>query len=247
MLFYVAFVAGETRESRLVSSANHGASLKPSKNQNSPLPHKSKKNTLVLQWEVSHPRNTDQISLIFRPTKVELVTNVSFYKKGQKVRLGRFQSPLTPNWQAIKKRVSRYQRELKKTVPLSTLIKDDRVKPHHKPHAPILRLDAEVIHEGSAYFKELTTIIHEVLNHQWSCVECAEYQRQKKAIIRTIKKQVNKNQNLPNTANKQKGPTKSSPKWKTHKKTFTLKELNCVSKGQGKVECVDQAFGVFEI
>ena len=41
----------------------------------------SSENSLVLQWEVSHSRNTDQISLIFRQDTVELVTKPPAIKR----------------------------------------------------------------------------------------------------------------------------------------------------------------------
>ena len=66
------------------------------------------KKPLVLQWEVSHPRNTDQISLIFREKKVELVTNTSSYQKGKGVSLGRFESSLNPELKELKEQVGRY-------------------------------------------------------------------------------------------------------------------------------------------
>ena len=62
----------------------------------------SEKKPLVLQWEVSHSRNTDQISLIFRQKSVELVTNTSSYQKGRVARLGRFAFPLNSKLKAIK-------------------------------------------------------------------------------------------------------------------------------------------------
>ena len=205
---------------------------------------------LVLQWEVSHSRNTDQTSLIFRPQKVELVTNVFFYQKGQKARLGRFQSSLTPEWQAVQKKLNRYHKQLKKTVPLSSLIKDDRFKPRPDPHAPVLHLNQEELREGQTYFKELSDMIRQVWNHKWLCVECAEYQRQKKTIIRTVKKRVDKNKSLPNTKEGKKSALQSKkkpPVWQTQKTTFSLKHLNCISKAKGRLECVDEEFGIFEI
>ena len=203
---------------------------------------------LVLQWEVSHSRNTDQVSLIFRPKKVELITNTSLYQKGEIVRLGRFQSPLTSKWQKIQKRVSDYHKELTQTVPLSTLIKDKRFKLHPDPHAPVLRLNGEELKEGGIYFKELEAIIRQVWEHKWSCVECAEYQRHKKNILRTVKvakaDTTNNRTKKAISKNKKNGMT---VQWRTQKKAGSYKDFKCVPKETGKVECVDERFGVFEI
>ena len=47
-------------------------------------------NPLVFQWEVSHPKNTDQMSVIFKPRYVELVVNASNWQVKQPRGLGGF-------------------------------------------------------------------------------------------------------------------------------------------------------------
>lgn len=211
-----------------------------SKNQNR-VPPSIKIKPLVLQWEVSHPRNTDQISLIFRENTVELVTNTSSYQKDKKIRLGRFQSPLTLELKMIKEQIKRHRTRLKQTVPVLSLIKDSRI-PRLKPdpHAPLLRINEETIQAGSPHFKSLAPIIYEIWEQEWTCVECATYKKRRKSIIRTIKK-------LKSSKDSPKNTKKSKNKWSTTKQRFLKKFFNCVPKEKKKVECVDSQFGIFEI
>ena len=196
---------------------------------------------LVLQWEVSHPRNTDQISLIFRRNMVELVTNTSSYQKGKPVRLGRFQSPLTPELKMIKEQIKRHRTKLKQTVPVLSLIKDPRIpRPKPDPHAPLLRINEETIQERSPHFKSLAPVIYQIWEHKWTCVECATYKKRRKSIIRTVKK-------LKSAKDSPKKTKKKKTKWNTTKQRFLKKFFNCVPKGKKKVECVDSQFGIFEI
>ncbi len=200
---------------------------------------------LVLQREVSHPRNIDQISFIFRENKVEMVTNISFWQKGKKPRLGRFESSMTPLLQSLKKRLTRYRGRLQKTVPLSSLIKDRRIQPSHTPHAPILRLNTREIKEGGPFFKELEDIIQQIGNTNWKCVECAEYQRHKKGIVRVVRKRTgisNKQRDNPS-----KKPSKKLSRYLVKRKILSKKSLNCIRKTKSRWECVDRQFGIFEI
>ena len=203
------------------------------------------KRPLVLQWEVSHSRNTDQISLIFREKTVELVTNTSSYQKGKVVRLGRFESPLTVELKDLKDQVGRYYARLKKTVPLSSLIKDPRVQASVDPHAPVLRISEEEIQSGHAYFKPLALIIYQIWEREWTCVECATYKKTRKSIIRTVKKL---KQGLKRSADKKKAHGKiSKNQWNERKQNFSKKLLNCIPKEKKRVECIDPQFGIFEI
>ena len=185
---------------------------------------KSLTKPLILQRVVSHPRNTDQISLIFRENKVEMVTNTSTWQKSNHPRLGRFESALTPSLKSLKQRLNRYHGRLKRTVPLSSLVKDSRLEPSHTPHAPIFRLNTKEIKEGEVFFKELEDIIQQTGTIKWVCVECAEYQRHKKGILRIVRKQT-----------------------KRTKKVLSKKSLNCIHKPKSRWECVDKLFGIFEI
>ena len=203
------------------------------------------KRPLVLQWEVSHPRNTDQISLIFREKTVELVTNTDSYQKGKVARLGRFESSLTVELKDLKDQVGRYYARLKKTVPLSSLIKDPRVQASVDPHAPVLRISEEEIQRGNAYFNPLASIIYKVWEREWTCVECATYKKTRKSIVRTVKKL---KPNLNKKADERKASGKPSKnQWEERKQSFSKKLLNCIPKGKKKVECIDPRFGIFEI
>ena len=200
---------------------------------------------LVLQKEVSHPRNTDQISFIFRENKVEMVTNIATYQKGKKPRLGWFESSMTPLQRSLKKRLKRYQGWLKKTVPLSSLIKDRRVQPLHIPHAPILRLNTREIKEGGPFFKELEDIIQQIKKKQWICVECVTYQRHKKGIFRVVRKRTGISHKKRDNQSKQ--PAKKIYHYLVQRKILSKKSLNCIRKTKSRWECVDKQFGIFEI
>ena len=212
------------------------------KEQTAPSP--TGKPPLVLQWEVSHPRNTDQISLIFKQKTVELVTNTSSYQKNKIVRLGQFESPLNLELKNLKEQVERYYVRLKKTVPISHIIKDPRVRPSIDPHVPVLRINEEEVHNEHPYFKPLASIIYQVWNRQWLCVECAIYKKKRKSIVRTVRKL----KNLKGMTDKEKAKdTIPKSQWEEKKQSFPKKLLNCVLKGNKKVECIDPQFGIFEI
>ena len=191
---------------------------------------------LVLQWEVSHPRNTDQVSLIFRQSTVELVTNTSHWQKGQKPRLGRFGSSMTSELNRLKRQVKQAHVHLKQTVSARSLIKDPRFQSPPSPHTPVLRINGEEIKEGHPYFEPLSRIIRQAWQMKWICLECATYQRRGGAISRT-------SQIGPDSGIKTKGVSAGGIKTEV----FSKKKLNCVSKGGGKMECVDPQFGIFEI
>ena len=197
---------------------------------------------LVLQWEVSHSRNRDQISLIFRKEYVELITNTSSYQKGKTVRLGRFKAPLNSKLKTIKNQIKWYYVQLKKTVPASSLIKDSRLQESgiRNPHAPVLRINEEEVQDGQTYFKPLAKIIYKIWEHKWTCVECALYEQQEKFIVRTVKIE-------SKTVVKTKSLDKVKKQWGTSKRKFPKKLLACVPKGKNTVECVDHQFGIFEI
>ena len=197
---------------------------------------------LSLQWEVSHSRNRDHISLTFETETVELIVNTDSYQKKGQPHLGRFKSPLTGKLKRWKGSIQWIYTRLRETVSMASLIKDPRFKQEVEmdPHAPVLRVNEEEIRSGNSYFGPLEKIIHEVWEEsEWVCMECASYKRKKNRIERSIKKAVT---NFEGTAAKLK-----KPRYKTDKKTFSKKELNCISKGKRKMECVDPRFGVFEL
>lgn len=189
---------------------------------------------LVLQYEASHVRNKDQMSLIFRKSAVELVVNTSSWQAGPKPRLGRFGSNLTPELQSIKRQAERAYARLQRTVPAISLIKDPRFRPQPRPHAPVLRIGSEEIKEGDPLFKPLAKIIRKVWQSaDWTCLECAVYQSRGNKILRI----------QTGFAGSLAGPASAGGS----KKIFSKKELSCVSKGRGKIECLDPQFGAFKL
>ena len=211
---------------------------------------------LVLQWEVSHVRNTDQISLIFRKNKVEWVTNSS--QKASEARLGHFSAPLTPQTQVLKDKVQKYYHQFKKTVPVSSLITDPRFPKAVEPHDPVLRINEENIPHGHPAFQALADIIHGgIPQKKLECVACALY----KARLPNKAKPVQEKSGKPPTAktagdhhisslNKSDIKILRILKRKTktvEEKTFSAKDFNCVLKGKAKMECVDPQFGIFEV
>lgn len=205
------------------------------------------KKPLVLQWEVSHFRNTDQISLIFRQDTVELVTNTSRYQKNKPVRLGWFESPMNSEFEQIKRQISLYYTSLNKTIPLIQLIpipkfiKGLNVQATVIPHAPVLRIGEKKVHRKHPYFQPMVDIIHQAWKWKWLCMECAVYKKRGRFILRTEKK-------LQTNLKTQKTDQKKIKKqWKEVKRSFAKKMLNCLPMGNNKVECVDPQFGIFEI
>jgi len=194
----------------------------------------AKPKPLILQWEISHSRNTDQISLIFRQKTVELVTNTSSWQKKQhNPRLGRFGSDMTPELKSIKQRVQRSYTRLQQVVPLLPLIGDSRLRPSPSPHAHVLKINGKRIGEGHPYFEPLANIIRQIWQNEWICLECVAYKREENKILRT-------SQGIGmGSGRKTVGGIQ--------KKTFSKKELDCVPKAKRKMECVDSRFGIFEI
>ena len=191
---------------------------------------------LVLQWKVSHPRNTDQVSLIFRQKTVELVVNTSIWQKEKNhPRLGHFASNMTLKLKSLKKEIEQFHTRLKKTISVLSLIKDPRFQPLPSSHAPTLRINKEEIKEDHPYFQPLIHIIQKVWQIKWTCLECAIYQKEGNAILRTVK-------NPFLTVDSKKAATE-----KPRKKVFSKKKLKCISKKTGKIECIDPRFGIFKI
>ena len=192
---------------------------------------------LVLQYEVSHSRNLDQISLIFRRDSVELVVNTSSwqfdssYRQNDKnPRLGRFESRLTPRLLVFKMQAQLAYESLSQSVPLASLLD----LPPHSPdsHAPVLFLGGREIEESSPYFVPLARIIYRVWESaNWNCLECAIYKKRRNKIVRTVKRV---------------SESKKSPQ--IEKKVFSEKELSCrESEYSVRIECMDPDFGTFEI
>ena len=190
----------------------------------STLAKKAPKKPLILQMEVSHPRNTDQISLIFKGNKVQLVTNTSSYQKGR-VRLGVFHHPLNGKLTALRNSIEQYRQRLQKNPPKESL---------HVPHAPVLYINEQEIRHGHPYFKTLERIFYKVWETPWRCTTCAEYTKKQNAIVRILKTN--------------KAESKKKAKGQKKKRTvFSKKALNCRNVGKNKLECIDPSFGIFEL
>ena len=199
---------------------------------------------LVLQYEVSHSRNTDQISLIFRQSAVELVANASSWQKGPRPRLGRFGSSMTPELLAIKKRAERFRARLGRTIPVSSLIKDPRFRPPPDPHGAVLRLGGEEIKADSPSFGPLIQIFRRAWQLSWTCLECAVYQKKGGKILRTARAAGSPGGGGLHQQGQKKNPARPAA---GETKSFSKKALSCVPKSSGKIECVDPQFGIFEL
>ena len=199
---------------------------------------------LVLQWEVSHSRNTDQISLIFREEVVEMVTNTSSWQDREPVRLGRFYSPYTRELQNLKAQIHSSHLHRQRSASLLSMVAQKtglKTPPH--PHRPVLRINGEEWQEGDKNFAPLLRVISSSWSREWKCLECAVYERQNKSIVRTFKK----------SSFLQDGevlipPGKKTETHQTRTKVFSLKSLGCRSGEEGRpLECVDPQFGIFEL
>ena len=218
------------------------------------ISYKALAKPLVLQYEVSHSRNTDQISLIFLEDKVKLVVNTSSWQKGKKARLGEFRSPLTPKLSDIKKRLESTYTYLKKHVSMASLV--SLPPPHPVPHAPVLQLKDQELKYMHPQFNSLAKIIYSVWEvAKWTCIDCATYKKRRNTILRKVtiqskgqKKVAVRSQSLK----KQKKMTVKSSKEKqktplTYNTQFSIKQLSCRLKSSKTLECVDPQYGIFEL
>lgn len=192
-------------------------------------PHSERK-PLVLQWEVSHSRNTDQISLIFRQDYVELVTNISFSGSSESARLGHFNIPLNPQLKILKEELKQYHTRLKNTVSISSLVKTPQSQIPTDPHASVLHINNQEINRDHIYFKYLkSTLLSQVENKNWRCIDCAVYKLLHKETPLSVA------QIQRTTKNKKRTTTQ----------TFSTEELKCRTKGKNSWECIDPHFGSF--
>ncbi len=186
---------------------------------------------VVLQMEVSHSRNTDQTSIIFKDKKVELVTNT--FTRKDTPRLGRFQVPLSNRLKLLRKQIQLYRKLIdskKPAIDVSKLYKAIGISQNKKDptvhHAPVVRLNGKEVLAQHPYFQALKNILRDISQEEkWSCVDCAEYQRKQNNIVRWIRK------------------TGKKPVIRT----FSRKHLNCFPLNKNRIECIDPQFGIFEI
>ena len=193
----------------------------------------SKVAPLVLQMEVSHPRNVDQTSLIFREETVEFVTNsfqTSSQKNSPKSLLGHFRTDLNDDFKILQQQIVSIRNNLiskNKETSDSKTKKDEPVQV--TPHAPIIRIggdgDLLTLKEEDAHFETLRDVLFKVRSKNWKCVLCATYKKKGELIARTVERE-----------NK-----------KTTSQTFSRERLKCVSLSEERIECVDLRFGIFEL
>ena len=131
---------------------------------------------LVLQIEASYYRNLDQTSLVFREDVVDLFTNNSGYQQDP-VRLGWLRVPMSRDFEALRARIERYRAWILNEV---TSAESEFI-----PHAPVLRIGAVEISSRHPCFNDLERIFREVWDVEWSCVDCATYERKGDSIVRT--------------------------------------------------------------
>ena len=187
---------------------------------------------LVLQYEVSHSRQTDQMSLIFLEDEVKLVVNTSSWQETKTPRLGQFRSPLTPELSSLKGRLEGTYVNLQKYVSMADLVS---LPPSHPvPHAPLLRLSDQELESSHPQFDSLAKIIYSVWETaDWTCLDCARYKKRRNKILRKV---TVRSQNPE-------GKTKAT----SHSTKFSQKELSCHPKGSKNLECVDPQYGIFEL
>ena len=199
---------------------------------------KAKEKPLVLQMTVSHPRNTDQTSLIFKGKTLLYVTNVHQSSKNatKPVQLGQFSTPITTKLHLFKKQIQAYKKLLSsERSPLKALLKKTDILraiayiPQTKPHMTRILIggDGKVLEvkNGHPYFQALKQILIKARQSPYRCQSCATYHKKGSSVIRTVKKQ------------------NTSPQ----KRTFSRQQLECRTLDKKKIECVDIAYGLFEI
>ena len=186
---------------------------------------------LVLQMEISHPRNIDQTSLIFRKKTVDFVTNsfqISSKQESPKVRLGQFTTVLNDNFKSLQKKIKSIKKRLiSKNKKGNT--KNMKGSIQMGPHTPVIRIGGEgsymTIQEKDTHFESLRNILRKAENRKWNCISCAEYKKDGQSIIRVVRKKGDK----------------------AISRTFSRKSLKCISIDKDRIECIDPQFGIFEL
>ena len=189
---------------------------------------------LIFQYSVSHHRNHDEISLVFRDDVVDLVTNISTFQPAP-VRLGWLRNPMNTHFTLLRDRLRIYRERLGSTVSVLELLLDDPdlapyahlLEPEVVPHAPVLRLDEEEIAHDHPYFEGLVPIFDEVWDEEWSCVDCATYRAAGDVIVRTRTREGGERSEIELLA--------------------SLMDCIAVGHGGSTIECVDREFGIFGI
>ena len=118
---------------------------------------------LVLQYQISHSRNVDQISLIFKE-ELYLVTNTSSFQTSQPVRLGVFKLAMNPELFQLKKQIQKHYTRLNQTISILDYMDiGDAIQMSHQSSAVLLKINDEEVDHFDIGFRPLMDII----NHIW--------------------------------------------------------------------------------
>lgn len=199
--------------------------------------------SVTLLWTVYHHRNQDRIAVILNQSDIQLAVNTSSFQKMNKTtRLGLFQSTITPQLKLFKEQVLHIYNRLQNMAPLSSVIKINKKFQSQSKfdlYAPIIYINKQKVKQDHFYFKTLENLIYKIWEHKWKCVNCAFYKKGNSFIQRTLYN--------PTSVPEQKSGKKPPLQWNKQKKKFSKKQLNCITQGKKKIECVDPNFGIFKI
>lgn len=222
---------------------------------------------VVLQYQVSHSRNVDQISLVFRQDTVQLVVNTdSWQEETMPPRLGIFEASYNRELSRLKRELEYYRHHHTNTVPLFSLMEVPDVPgfpPMPDPHASRIFIGGEEVSSRHDHYKDLFGIIRSAWDHPWSCVDCASYRMQGDSIVRTITLSTSDRQHRFSQESEfvksyglqfeQLTPWSSggdgSREIPVQRPVFMDGPLDCIPRGDSgaRLECVDSRFGIFEL
>lgn len=225
---------------------------------------------MVLQYQVSHSRNVDQISLVFRQDTVQLVVNTdSWQKETMPPRLGIFEASYNRELSRLKRELEHYHHYYTNTVSILSLMELPDVPgfpPMPDPHASRIFIGGEEVWSEHDHYEVLFGIIQSVWDHQWSCVECASYRIQGDSIVRTITLSTSDGQHRFSRESEfvksefvesyglqfeQLTPwTSGDEESREIPVPFYIDgPLDCIQRGEdgARLECVDSRFGIFEL
>ena len=214
---------------------------------------------VVLVYRVSHHRNTDEVSLVFRQDAVQLVVNTDFWQEETMPRrLGVFEAGYNRELSRLKTRLEVYHDYHAKYVSMRSLIDIPgfRSTPDPIPHAPRIFIGGKEVPSEHGHHEVLFGIIRSVWDHQWSCVHCAFYRIRGDSIMRTMKFS-----SADGKEHESADEFFGASELEYHKKLVKIppidrpqfyrdeESLDCVRTGKygTKMECLDSRFGLFEL
>ena len=125
---------------------------------------------VVLQYQVSHSRNVDQVSLVFRQDTVRLVVNTDFWQREtMPPRLGIFEAGYNRELSRLKERLELYHRYHRNTVSFRSLMDLPGVPgfpSRPDPGASRIFIGGEEVSSGRPHHEVLFGIIRSVWDHQ---------------------------------------------------------------------------------